>query len=299
MNELSKMTDYFQKINLDYGGWVIPPVPPPLPLENPFEFQSSQRPRFHSIKPGRSNWKANKTDMRNRKPLYTYNETGGYKILNFNELPSQNCGKPRRFHPKRKFSSRFAPFAPRNTTSFIIRAKKYGGVASRVSPCPLTPAILPTPIFSPSRELLVDMAKEKWGVDGYGSMNGLIRVRSPKENEEEEEGGCSSSVELERRLDYDLSRFEMIYPNNCGDEHKNFWEKGGGDQGARIAQLEEENWTLKERLFLMERELEDLRRRVHCLETDGSLWVKNNNDEASGNEGGGDICSEKSVGGGD
>lgn len=28
-----------------------------------------------------------------------------------------------------------APFAPRNTTSFIIRAKKFGGIASRVTIC--------------------------------------------------------------------------------------------------------------------------------------------------------------------
>lgn len=60
-------------------------------------------------------------------------------------------------------------------------------------------------------------------MDGYGSMNGLIRLRSPgheaegPEDEEEEEGGSSESdveehVEVERRLDHDLSRFEMILP---------------------------------------------------------------------------------------
>ncbi|KAJ6841840.1 von Willebrand factor A domain-containing protein-like [Iris pallida] len=67
----------------------------------------------------------------------------------------QNRIKARRFyHPKNnnnKFT-RFAPYAPRNTTSFIIRAKKSGGITSLVSPCPVTPAILPTPKFSPSRE---------------------------------------------------------------------------------------------------------------------------------------------------
>ncbi|CAH1448052.1 unnamed protein product [Lactuca virosa] len=37
-----------------------------------------------------------------------------------------------------------------------------------------------TPSFSPSRVILVDMAKEEWGVGGYGSMKGLIRLRSPE-----------------------------------------------------------------------------------------------------------------------
>jgi len=39
-------------------------------------------------------------------------------------------------------------------------------VASLVSPCPVTPAVLPTPVLSPAREVLVEMAKEAWGVDG-------------------------------------------------------------------------------------------------------------------------------------
>ncbi|KVH93731.1 hypothetical protein Ccrd_004208 [Cynara cardunculus var. scolymus] len=57
-------------------------------------------------------------------------------------------------------------------------------------------------------------------------MKGLIRLRSPgheadvAEDEEDEEGGLSESdveehLEAERRLDHDLSIFEMIYPN-CG-----------------------------------------------------------------------------------
>ncbi|KAL0389398.1 UNVERIFIED_CONTAM: hypothetical protein Scaly_0296900 [Sesamum calycinum] len=133
----------------------------------------------------------------------------------------------------------------------------------------MTPAVLPTPIFSPSREVLVDMAKEEWGVDGYGSMKGLIRLRSSghemeaHEDEDEDEGGSSESdveehVEVERRLDHDLSRFEMIYnPNSVsvgGMDYHNVLENRGDDQDTHIAQLGE-NLILKERLFLMEREL--------------------------------------------
>lgn len=211
---------------------------------------------------------------------------GGYKPPTLNELQSQNRVKARRFYPKKKFNNnhnpnnpnRFAPYAPRNTTSFIIRAKKSGGIASLVSPCPVTPAVLPTPIFSPSREVLVDMAKEEWGVDGYGSMNGLIRLRSSpgRDEEDEEDGGGSSEsdveehVEVERRLDHDLSRFEMIYPNGDGNQMD--------DQDAHIAQLEEENLTLKERLFLMEREMVDLRMRLQYLETQSRAANKENHD---------------------
>ncbi|CAH1434252.1 unnamed protein product [Lactuca virosa] len=92
---------------------------------------------------------------------------------------------------------------------------------SLVSPCPVTPSVLPTPIFSSSREVLVDMAKEEWGVDGYGSMKGLIRLRSPGNDKDDEKGGSSEGdmeehLEVERRLDHNLSRFEMIYPNYGG-----------------------------------------------------------------------------------
>lgn len=230
---------------------------------------------------------------------------GGYKPPTLNELQSQNRLKARKFYSKKKFNNRFAPYAPRNTTSFIIRAKKAGGIASLVSPCPVTPAVLPTPIFSPSREVLGDMAKEEWGVDGYGSMKGLIRLRSPgnemeaHDDEEEEEGASSESdveehVEVERRLDHDLSRFEMIYPNYGGVEYHNVLENRVDDQDTHIAQLEEENLTLKERLFLMERELGYLRRRLQFLERQNQVVedvneevVENGSDNDS--EGGSDV----------
>ncbi|XP_020588341.1 uncharacterized protein LOC110030108 [Phalaenopsis equestris] len=329
----------------------LPPLPPLAPqpttasvTEEPMGFQNP-RPVFAptGAKPVRANWNSNKRNkvaagagagvVPGGLPPAGGGGTGisGYRPPTLTELQYQNRLKARRFYPKKKFS-RFAPFAPRNTTSFIIRAKKSGGIASLVSPCPVTPAILPTPTFSPSREGLVDMAKEEWGVDGYGSMKGLIRLRSPTaggsrnnvgvEDDDDDEDGSSESdveehVEVERRLDHDLSRFEIVYPS--------FVEEQGGatssayllenrvdDQDSHIAQLEEENLTLKERLFLMEREMGELRRRLLLLETDYRLHNERNNDnnneqhgdhddnlnmkEASENEGGGDVCSEKSVG---
>ncbi|KAM0000484.1 hypothetical protein Hdeb2414_s0426g00891171 [Helianthus debilis subsp. tardiflorus] len=85
--------------------------------------------------------------------------------------------------------------------SDISRAlmQKSGGITSLVSPCPVTLAVLLTPI---------------WGVDRYGSMKGLIRLRSPGNEvdateDEEDKGGSTESdveehVEAERRLDYDI-----------------------------------------------------------------------------------------------
>ncbi|EES06080.1 uncharacterized protein LOC8066455 [Sorghum bicolor] len=186
------------------------------------------------------------------------------------------------FFPKNKNNK---AAAPRNTTSFIIRAKRAGGIASLVSPCPVTPAVLPTPRLSPSREGLADMAQAQWGVDGYGSMKGLIRLRSSPQpanpnaaaSDDDDEGNSSGSdveehVEVERRLDHDLSRFEMVYPGRGEDAGGYVLEdEDEYDQDAHVARLEEENLTLKERLFLMEQEVGDMRRRLEVLEARFSL----------------------------
>ncbi|KAJ6714107.1 hypothetical protein OIU85_025698 [Salix viminalis] len=260
-------------------------------FQNPSKFNNNFAPlKPRSSSNSSSNWKGKNAN--NNKRMENSNNNpglsgvvsgGGYKPPSLNELQTQNRMKARKYyHPKKKFNNRFAPYAPRNTTSFIIRAKKSGGIASLVSPCPVTPAMLPTPIFSPSREVLGDMAKEEWGVDGYGSMNGLIRLRSPgneanddDEDEDDEESDVEEHVEVERRLDHDLSRFEMIYPSGGGvggeysynnNNNNNVLENRVYDQDTHIAHLEEENLTLKERLFLMESELGDLRRRLQFLE---------------------------------
>ncbi|KAL2487860.1 uncharacterized protein Fot_41152 [Forsythia ovata] len=289
------------------------------PNQNPLPGMKQSFPFGKSSKPlgPRNNWKGkniknDKRRMEQQKSLMAgsssgapgggVNISGNLKFNNYNpptvnELQHQNRLKTRKFFSKKKFNknnsmnmnmgnnnknnNRSAPFAPRNTSSYIIRAKKSGGIASLVSPCPVTPAVLPTPIFSPSREVFVDMAKEEWGVDGYGSMKGFIRLRSPgheldaHEDDEEDDGGSSESdveehVEVERRLDHDLSRFEMIYnPNGTnvgGMDFHNVLENRVDDQDTHIAQLEEENLILKERLFLMEREFAELRRRLQGLE---------------------------------
>ncbi|KAK8952191.1 hypothetical protein KSP39_PZI004868 [Platanthera zijinensis] len=351
------MNDPSQMVNRTYGMWQpqqsqAPTPQPPPATAVPEDTKGFQNPRSVfvpvGVMSGRTKWKSNKR-KRSAAPAGSgamapaplssgagvngISAFSGYMPPTLSELQHQNRLRARRFYPKKKHSS-FAPFAPRNTTSFIIRAKKSGGIASLVSPCPVTPAILPTPTFSPSREGLVDMAKEEWGVDGYGSMKGLIRLRPPTSGcnhgagwtteEEDADDGSSESdveehVEVERRLDHDLSRFEIVYPSFAEEQGvaasaAHLLENRVGDQDTHIAQLEEENLTLRERLFLLEREMGEIRRRVLLLETDYRLRNEmkddnNGNNNLHGednlslkeaasenNDGGGDVDSEKSTG---
>ncbi|GAB2287002.1 hypothetical protein Dimus_021388 [Dionaea muscipula] len=298
MNQ-AQMLNQGQMMGQNYGSWSQPPSnmpPPPMNALNSLKFANPMINMYGAGKPGRNNWKGKKP-MDKRKDgrrkdmamaMAMANSGGGvvvggvggmgYKPPTLQELEQQNRLKARRFYHRKKFN-RMGPYAhaPRNTTSFIIRAKKAGGIASHISPYPVTPAVLPTPVFSPSREALVEMAKEEWGVDGYGSMKGLIRLRSSPghetevdDYEEEDEDGSSESdveehLEVERRLDHDLSRFEMIYPDR-GADHNIMLDYRADDQDTHIAQLEEENLLLKDRLYIMERELGDLRRRLLLLE---------------------------------
>lgn len=238
-------------------------------------------------------------------------------------MHTQNRLKVRRVFHQRKFRAP-APYAPRNTTSFIIRAKKAGGIASLVSPCPLTPAVLPTPVLSPAREGLIDMAKEEWGVNGYGSMKGFIRLRANNargdddvddDDDDDVDDDSESDIDVdqaqysphsvqqfERRLDQDLSRFEMIYPsvysayNYNHNSNYNYIDDNDGanlletrvdTQESHILHLEEENLILKRRLLLMEQDMADLRCRLLRLESRRNAAAAE--DEA-------EIYSEKSTG---
>ncbi|XP_027343687.1 uncharacterized protein LOC113856171 [Abrus precatorius] len=298
MNDLPPMMAQSQILqgHQNYVVWTHPP-PAPYTPENASVYP---RPPAFNPHPGRVNRKGS---VQNKFHRTGSGPSHGFKPANPNpnefHLPTANRsgGKGRRFHhPKRKYGDERldVPLAPHNTTTFLIRAKKSGGIAL-VSPCPMTPAITPTML--PAGELVVEMAKEQWVVDGYGSMKGLIRLRHEKndsgENSGEDSGDVSDSVAVEKRLDHDLSRFEMIYPNS-GEEQK--LENRVDEQDTQIAHLEEENLTLKEKLFLMERELGELRRRVRCLETDGIGTVARDGNEAENFAGDADDCSEKSVG---
>jgi len=258
---------------------------PPCMPTNPAVF--SRLPNYL----GRVKWNVSKPKRRNIYHRGEHARLGrSFENANVSSEAKRLTRKFHRFHyPKRRFTKvghLSAPFAPRNTTSFRIRAKKFGCITSLVSPYAVTPAILMTSMLSPSTEVVVEMAKEMWGVDGDGTMKGLIRLRSGKENSCDNNGG--EVCEFEKRLNNDLSRFEMIYPS-FGEEHS--LENRVDEQDLQIAHLKEHNLSLKERIFIMERELGDLRRCVVCLETEGIGVV----DRDSENFNDGEFCSKKSI----
>lgn len=280
--------DPSQMMPRSFPMWPPPPPPaasdamPPPPLPQPFLAPPPPQPQPQP-QPNRG-WK------RKNNPNNNLAGGGAYQPPAIGDLQVQNRAKARRwfnnnnnssnpgggnnpnsgrkyFFPKSNKAAGSKAKAPRNTTSFIIRAKRAGGIASLVSPCPVTPAVLPTPRISPSREGLSDMAQQQWGVDGYGSMKGLIRLRPQAAGPDAGDGADSGSgesdveehVEVERRLDHDLSRFEMVQlPAAPAD---------GEDDEARAARLEEENLILRARLYLVERDMADLRRRLLAVES--------------------------------
>ncbi|RDX98647.1 hypothetical protein CR513_18406, partial [Mucuna pruriens] len=241
----------------NYAAWLHPR--PPYPPENAVVFA---RPPEFKPHPGRASRNKRRDSHRTGPgPVHVFKPvTPSLKNSQQPPLANRSGAQGRRFHhPKRKFGGGGGdcrltpPFAPRNTTSFIIRAKKSGGIAPLVSP--LMPAVLPAASLSPAT-FDVEAAKEQWGFNGYGSMKGLIRLRPGKCISGESSGEISGA-----------GRFEMVYPNS-GEEQN--LDKRVDEQDTQIAHLEEENLTLKEKLFLMERELGDLRRRILFLETDAT-----------------------------
>ena len=183
-------------------------------------------------------------------------------------LQTQKRVKTRKFKPKRRVP-RSVPRAPFNDSSFLMRVRRSGGLASLVSPAPSSG--FPSPAFSN-----LDSVAYKDFLDhedyGYGSMTGLIRFR-PREDEEETSGGAtvannfddvnmcveprlavSPTQNLEQRLD----RLEMtnLPPRELKASQR------VASQNSRIKFLEDENLVLKDRLFLVQQEVNELRERL-------------------------------------
>ncbi|KAL1567508.1 hypothetical protein AAHA92_02981 [Salvia divinorum] len=293
----SQMNPQMAPMNQMYGMWG-----PQQQFQNPnLSSDAMKLPRaaFNKSLGHRSDWKGKRVDKQrlDQRQQQTLDSSGGiggtggnlnfrnYKPPTLNELQHQNRLRTRKTFPKKKF----------NKNMTLNGEEKWwdstGGFS--ISSDPVCVAL------SPSTEVLGNMAKEEWGVDGYGSMKGLIRLRSLM-HEEEDEGDSSESdveerVEMERRLDHDLSRFEMIYDPNTGNaggiEYHNVLENRVDDQDTHIAQLEEENLNLKERLFLMEGELGDLRKRLLLLERQRRRVDEEVVENESGNDGESDTHS--------
>jgi len=214
---------------------------------------------------------------------------GMYDPPRLRDLQHQNRIRTRKHFPKRRKS---VPRAPFNNSSFLMRVRQSGGLASAVSPATPT-TFLSTPVFSSSpalqyRESVVQEVKDL-GVDGYGSMAGLIHLRSFDDDDEKPSTSgagneCSSlmsDVEArqslkevdKRQLEQQdvVSRFEMTYPaaNGVSNKTSQLMEVRLAEQESHIAYLEDENLTLKERLFLVQQEVNELRQRLQGGSCDG------------------------------
>lgn len=220
------------------------------------------------------------------KPRLNWKKNDGRRKEGFLLAHERNYEAPRfqKFHAPARFEGslfqnvskvfmrneqRVRPEAPRNSTSYIIRSKCMDGTAPVVTPSPITPAVIVTPGLSPLPRYSQQFADEvtEWGVNGYGSMNGLIRAKTVVKDDSESDSRSShaQSVEqLEERLDQDLNRFEMVYPS--GDIQASPVESLLFDHEYHIAQLKSENNTLKERIKSIEDEVDGLKTRVQMLE---------------------------------
>lgn len=213
------------------------------------------------------------------KPKYTKHEGIKWNPYEISDL-QKPCNKPpisseqRFYRSERKREHCFpcktlsmeaspvcAPQAPRNTTSYIIRAKSCGGIPGVINtPSPSTPA---SACFN-TPSCALEKVDQEWGVDSYGSMKGLLRVRNRSQCDGNDlEPNLDRCIEilyekLEQRVDQDLSRFEMTYPQTL--------ETRINGQDYQIAYLKEESTVLKERLHFMEHELCSLKRRMRVLE---------------------------------
>ncbi|KAG6554040.1 hypothetical protein Mapa_003955 [Marchantia paleacea] len=201
---------------------------------------------------------------------------------------------------KYRFSKRRVPCAPRNTTSFIMRANKFGIKAPFYTP--LCPTTVGTPTISPApwpKETLGDgQVASDLGVNAYGSMNGCIRLKADAEDfdvegerdlgstscNESDTDQCSfqpaSSVQqVEERIDHCLQRFELLSSSNNTNHfaRTNFSNQSlvakVEDQENHINYLEEVNMSLHQQLWAIQQELTELRRRLANDRTGSEIVV--------------------------
>lgn len=198
------------------------------------------------------------------------------------------------------------PKAPFNNSSFLMRVRQSGGLASLISPAS-KPVMASGAFQLPEcqsrgvKDLVEDV--EDLGVDWYGSMAGLIHLRaiaggmsnaSADVDDEVAASGQSDDVEarvpsalsvqqLEMRLDQDVSRFVMIHPTsgNHVNNMSHVMDSRLAEQERHIAYLEDENSSLKEQLFMMQHETNALRQRLRGVFCDG-MGDENDDDVCSG-----------------
>lgn len=206
---------------------------------------------------------------------------GGYDPPRLKDLKKQNRLRTRKFYAKRRVP-RSVPRAPFNDSTFLMRVRRSGGVeaSSVVSPSPSpSVSVLSSPACSSYKLAACERVVDQNDY-GYGSMTGLIHLRPVEdgdqsignnntssddmcvEQQQEPSMSCGDDTvqELEQRLDRDVSRFEMIaLPGRIPGD---VMEERLTRQDIHIAHLEDENLVLKERLFLIQQEVDELRQRL-------------------------------------
>lgn len=101
---------------------------------------------------------------------------------------------------------------------------------------------------------------EEWGLDVYGTMSGLIRLRSDSDDD-----GAASSCCSEENFERRLSKYEIILPKSvsgAGVDMKTI--KSRGEERSRL--LENENVMMKQSLCVMDKYMDDLKRRMDAME---------------------------------
>ena len=193
-------------------------------------------------------------------------------------------------HRKMTFSPLLRPRAPHNTTSFIMRAKYYGGLVS-----------------NEDRSFEEDEQDEDMGVNHNASTNGPFHIKSGEEERVSRDchhihrdcSGVTSSQEV-NSIDYlqGLGRIEKIDPSNSLVEAipRSYNTQSGVSGSSRnhdvcldtqssvqacsidnvahqecfIADVEDENATLRARLLTTEDKVLALHKRVQQIEEDNN-----------------------------
>jgi len=196
-----------------------------------------------------------------RQSQQRYNNNDIHKVV---KVQGQGF-KPTDFQKRRRFKRRSVPRsvprAPFNDSSFLMQVRKAGGLESQIV------ALTPSPFVStPKVSSYNDFVNHE--DYGYGSMAGLIRLRpddgssgnsavDDDDNRRVELSSVLSVEEVEQRLDQGVSRFEMTHPLP-----RELDELRVTRQESHINFLEDENLVLKDRLFLMQQEISELKQRL-------------------------------------
>jgi hypothetical protein len=218
-----------------------------------------------------------------------------YDTPSLKDLPRKkrnpfSTSRRRRSRRSRMQVPRTVPRAPFNDSSFLMKVRRAGGLEALVSPSPATSSR--AAYHREDEGMVVELpVAEPLGVgDGYGSMTGLIHLRAATAEdgvsssttvdessdidcmpqEEEESSSLLSELDsvrkLEQRVDRDVSRFEMTLPSLSPEDNDDGAAESLEERVVRrdrdIAFLEDENLRLKERLFLMQQEVNEYQKRL-------------------------------------